>query len=444
MIAPPLVEGRLGVITRVEALPRDPGLPPAYVCYRAHVADTRRFASWSADPVGWGSSLGEHAAAQAAAVGEAVERYCGHVVPTDLRTATARALRAAHPDDRVVSPTDLALFAPEQHGRPGFPFSPASDDLEVPWACGVDALDGRPAWVPAAAVHLDLPQDAPLQPSSYAGIATGTSPTDAQARALLELVERDATAVWWASGASARSIDDAGAVTGLLGPTRLQVTLLEVPSEHALPVVVAVVVDPDDDLVALGAACRAHPWDAAVKALVEALGGLRLARELADPGSETWRSVAAGRTPAHVFLPQRTDRRHLDDVGDRYARLVDLPGLAQLAQDPRYRALALPRLHPERTVRLTELRAGPQDPEHLLEQLAGRGLRPVTVDLTTSDVRAAGLVVVRVVVPGLVGNAPPAYPLLGSPRLLDVPRRLGWDRRPCSTRDLFAHPFPLA
>jgi ribosomal protein S12 methylthiotransferase accessory factor len=59
-------------------------------------------------------------------------------------------------------------------------------------------------------------------------------------------------------------------------------------------------------------------------------------------------------------------------------------------------------------------------------------------------VRLAGLEVVRVVVPGLVGNGPPAYPLRGSRRLLDVPRRLGFDRIPATADDLVADPIPLA
>ena len=53
----------------------------------------------------------------------------------------------------------------------------------------------------------------------------------------------------------------------------------------------------------------------------------------------------------------------------------------------------------------------------LVTHLVDRGYHPITVDVTTPDVAQTGLSVVRVVVPGLYGNAPAAFPYLGGPRM---------------------------
>jgi len=62
----------------------------------------------------------------------------------------------------------------------------------------------------------------------------------------------------------------------------------------------------------------------------------------------------------------------------------------------------------------------------LLDRIANQDLVPLSVDLTTPDIVQTGLSVVRVLIPGLVLNGPPAFPFLGSDRLQAVPSQLGW------------------
>jgi len=59
-------------------------------------------------------------------------------------------------------------------------------------------------------------------------------------------------------------------------------------------------------------------------------------------------------------------------------------------------------------------------------------------------VGAAGLRVVRVIVPRLYGNAAPAFPYLGGRRLYEVPVEQGWVPGPVSETTLVRHPLPLA
>ena len=77
-----------------------------------------------------------------------------------------------------------------------------------------------------------------------------------------------------------------------------------------------------------------------------------------------------------------------------------------------------------------------------LRRLETQGLEAYSVDVTTPDVASVGLSVVRVVVPGLYGNAPAAFPPLGGRRLYEDPVRLGWVPRPIEEDDIVLEPIP--
>lgn len=106
----------------------------------------------------------------------------------------------------------------------------------------------------------------------------------------------------------------------------------------------------------------------------------------------------------------------------------------------------LDRLRPEHSKPFAGLRrVADADPAgQYVRALADHGIRTVSVDVTTEDVRSAGYTVVRVLAAGLVGNAPPAFPLRGSRRFYSVPAQLGWERVPADSSELISHPIPLA
>jgi ribosomal protein S12 methylthiotransferase accessory factor len=451
-----LIDARTGLLTDVRRLPRDPRMPACWVSYSAHVARADRWAPWRPDAFGFGASLGDEQAARAAAIGEAVERYCGNAVPEALAQASWRELDAAGED--ALDPASLALYSQRQYAQPGFPFVPFTRDLRVAWVPGTDLATGGDVWVPATLAYLDYrygPRSAepPVHSLAYSGIAAGPDLISAQRSAIEELLERDACAIWWASGAPAQLIDDDGLVTGRLGPPgdggEPAVRLLRVPSDLGVPVAAAFLEEPGPDghrYLAFGAACRADPAAAAAKALTEALGLLQLTRQLDDPRSGLWRAVALGEIEEHVFFPYQADRRYRELAGDGYRKLADLPPVAQLYLDSRMQGTPLDRLRPRDRVGLDTLPAA--DPGSHLEGYVGslgeRGIRTVAVELTTPDVAAAGLVVVRVVAAGLVGNAPPAFPLHGGRRLYTVPAALGWVPRELDEGSLVTDPIPLA
>ncbi len=448
-----LIDARTGLLSDVRRQPRDPRMPAGWVGYGAHVARTDRWAPWRADGFGFGASFGDEEAARAAAIGEAVERYCGNAVPDVLRSASWREIRAGGED--ALDPEAFALYSQRQYDAAGFPFVPFTRDLVVGWVPGTDLVTGAELWVPASLSYLDYVHGArAAEPAThslvYSGIAAGRDGASARQSALEELLERDACTIWWGSGAPTHELDDDGLITGRLGHPGvggpLRIRLLSIPSEFEVPVVGAFLEQATDDadrrLVAFGSACRADPTAAATKALVEALGLMQLTRQLDDPDGEVWQAIAAGEIESHVFLPYRADRRYRDLAGPEYRALADLPPVAQLYLDPRMQGTPLDRLRPQVTVPLRDV--PPADPDRYVALLAASGVRVAAVELTTPDVAAAGLVVVRVIATGLLGNAPPAFPLRGGRRLYTLPARLGWTERELTEAALESNPIPLA
>lgn len=427
-----LVDARSGVLTSLEPHIRS-DMPTGLVGWAARVADTRNFGGsgslFRADPYGFGASIRNDAAARGAATGEAVERYCGNVVPEDLVRSSASALELA--GSRVVDPAKFALYSEDQYRLPGFPFVPFTSDLNIRWALGHTMDEKVPTYVPAALTYLGYYTgtrrcEPPIASLQYAGIAAGRSRDEAEMSALLELLERDATALWWCGDRSQPAIElsdwerlPAHRQLGDLESQTRSVRVLLLPSPFGIPVATAWIRDDRRGLVALGTACRPTVEAAVSKALVEAYAVLAITIDLADPDGPTWRSVADGTLPAHLYKPFRADRRYRDEFDPQWKDVVDLPTVAQLYLDPTMALAAEEQLFDyTETLSVSEIPdEAPLDLASLVALLTSRGHQPISVDLTTGDISIAGLHVVRVLTPGLYNNAPAAFPLLGGSRL---------------------------
>lgn len=440
----PLTDARTGIVTALERFAPGPDAPAGWVGWSARVGDTRRFADFSADRYGFGAALGDGDRARGAALGEACERYCGNAVPADLVAATRRELTSA--GRRAVDPATVALFSDTQYAAPGFPFPAFTDDTRTLWTTGRDLLTGDAVDVPASMAYLNIDVTArigerPLHPVRYAGIAAGVDVDHAETSAIEELLERDATSIWWASGAPAELL--VGHDLPEIGRSCTQRVLL-VPNEFDVPVVACFVEDVERGIIAFGSSCKADPRAAAEKAVVEAYAMFELTTEVADPGSALWAAHARGDFHAHTFVDFRPDRTYRDAFDPALRDMVDLPTLAQYYLDPRCQGEPLDRLRTHtRTRELDDVPAVLGDARtEYLRRLSTAGMDCLAVDLTTDDVRSAGRTVVRVVVPPLYGNAPAAYPYLGGDRLRTVPVRLGLVDRPLTEDDFYPHPIP--
>ncbi|MGL5857566.1 MAG: YcaO-like family protein [Angustibacter sp.] len=439
-----LVDAECGLVRQVVRTTTPDVLPDRYVSMLADVSDTRTFGLWASDPIALGTTFADPLGARQAAIGEAVERYCGNWIPADLPVASVGELTG----DGVphLGAADLPSFADSQYARPDFPYCRLDDDLPIAWARGRDP-DGATVLAPAALVYLNwrhgsrrrLPATHHL---NYAGIACGQGLADAGERALLEVVERDAVTLWWmargpTTGVHLESVP--GLVRDLAG-CPFDVHLVQVPCSLGLPVLCALVVDQQQDVVAAGTACRPDPAEAARKAVLEALHVWLFTVGLSAPDGPIFQAMDAGTLDRSVYLPFRPDQDYLDLAGPRCAAIRDLGAHSQLWLDRRLHGLLDRITRPAHVVDLERL--APPPPGSVTEVLQENGFRPLLMDLTTPDLAPGPLRVVRSLVPGLLPNTPAAYPYLGMRRLYEEPVRLGWRTTPGTEDDLEYHPLP--
>lgn len=456
----------------IERVTRDhPRIPtvPSCVSYSARLSARPEFASGVVDAVTGGAALGDHDRARAAAVGEAVERYCANAVPAELPLAAHRRLtREGRP---AVDPRAFALYSPAQYAHRGFPFTPMTPDLELAWVPGTDLGDGEEVLVPASLAYVNYLRGphAAEPPTHYpllAGTAAGAGIAQARRAALEEVLERDAVTLWWLSGAPAAALAPApgGPAAAAAGEARaagLRVTFLRIPSTFEVIVAGVFLEDPARRLVAFGSACRATAEEAAAKALTEAVGMHETGLELLDHDGDFWSGVRAGRFGHRPYRPYRGDRTYRDAFRSDLRDVNDVRLHLQLHLDPRTQDARLDRLRAPAAASVPARGPAPGGgpapgdapapgggPDaylpRLTAQLAAQGLRALTVDLTTPEARDAGLHVVRVLVPGLSCNAPAAFPFLGGRRLYEEPVARGWVPGPLTEDALLLDPLPFS
>lgn len=160
-------------------------------------------------------------------------------------------------------------------------------DASVECLIGRRFGNGTPGWVPAD-LCLRVAGSAPATAETRSGYGAGASPAAAALSAVLELVERDAVALWWLGGRAPRAVplettfaDPHGpALADVLSRRERRSWILDITTETAIPTMLAWSTDRSGNDFALGAAARSTPHAAVAGALLE-LTQLEFALQLA-------------------------------------------------------------------------------------------------------------------------------------------------------------------
>jgi ribosomal protein S12 methylthiotransferase accessory factor len=404
-----LVSPITGAVTHLVPMPdRDTELRAVYasgylVCPRGGVPHANVFDKGCA---GKGRSADQ---ARVSALCEALERYSGVYQGDEAR------VRASQDELGAVALTlgELLNFSEAQY-RTRAQHTPRETDLRRSVPEPLDAgtpIDWTPAWslgkrerryVPLAYCYAEAPAESGTAFSGPCsnGVAAGTCLEEAVLQGLLELVERDAAAVWWYNRLARPAIDLDSFADPYFSALRADyarlgwtVWVLDLTHDLGIATCVALAHEPGADRFAIGFGCHLEPRLAVQRALTEL-------NQLFDPTGTRRAPWELDRLPDRAFLfPQR-----------------DIPLVA---------ALRLPRIHG------ADLRA---DIEQCRTRLAEAGLDLVVVDKTRPDI---GLHVAQVIVPGLRHF----WPRFGPGRLYQVPCALGWLPGPLAESAL--NPVPL-
>jgi ribosomal protein S12 methylthiotransferase accessory factor len=379
-----------------------------------------------------GSEHWDRDTAEAAAIGEALERYSGSYVPEErLVVASAEELG---PD--AVDPERFALFSAVQHAAPAFPFRPFRRDTVVSWVDGFGVPGGEHAYLPGQLVYMPwrrrAPDEARIGHATSSGLACGATLEEAVLNGLLELVERDAFMLVWHNRLSLPLLDwsSDAELTRLdrryFAPSGLRYAAVDLSVFLGVPTVLGVVHGAAGRLGALGVGAASAPTVAVAwrKALAEAFSVQRWVRDVALEEPER-----LGRPAAEI---RTFDGHTLYYAGEERARLA---GFLDASVERRDTAEIAP-LEGDDVLALIEA---------VVRRLADRGISAYAVDVTSPDVAAGGLHVVHVLAPELCQlDVVEGARFLGGTRMYEAAHAAGLVPRPLTPADLNPdpHPFP--
>ncbi|MFJ6619240.1 TOMM precursor leader peptide-binding protein [Kitasatospora sp. NPDC091335] len=361
--------------------------------------------------------------ARASALGEAMERHSGVFQGDEARrTASFREL-----GDDAVHPARTLLYSDRQYverarwneKRSMFNTVPERfrEDERIEWSPAWSLTEGRTRWLPTMSLYYGYRHaNGFFAAGDSNGCAAGTSFEDAALQGFLELVERDAVALWWYNRVRRPAVDlDAfgdpyiGQLREVYRGLNREIWALDLTSDFGIPVVGAFSRRTDkpveDVLIAFGA--HLDPHIALTRALTEM-------NQFLGP-------VAGDATG-------RVDYTGADPEQKAWWTSATVAGQPYLLPDP-----AAPAAGPGRWARL----AGPDLAEDLAlarRLVEERGMEFLVLDQTRPDV---GLPVAKVIVPGMRHF----WARFAPGRLYDVPLALGWLDRPTPEEEL--NPVPI-
>jgi bacteriocin biosynthesis cyclodehydratase domain-containing protein len=309
---------------------------------------------------------------------EALERYSG------IFRGDEPLVRASFRDlgGEAVHPNACALYSRRQK-------KPFNERRKTDWAAAWSLSDKRHRYVAAAYCYYGY--EDPFCQADSNGNAAGSSLEDAILQGLLELVERDAVALWWYSRARrpAAALETAyfEAIAREYAAAGRRISLLDLTTDLEIPAVAALSQGRDADDCIFGFGAHPDPAIAATRAVTEMNQPFALSR---GQRRAPWTSPLSDRSflEPDPSLPVRTRNGRSFSGGD--------------------------------------LRA---DVMACVNVLRRNGLETLVLDQTREEI---GLPVVKVIVPGLRHFRP----RFGPGRLYDVPPRLGWIERPLEESEL--------
>lgn len=414
-----LVSPVTGIVPMLEPSPGAPEFATTYVSGRNLAMRDNGLAGLRSLSGGKGLTDAE---ARTSALCEAVERYSGTRHGDEpVVVDTLRAL-----GDEAIHPNSCQLYAERQFrerdrwNRSGSPFhhvpEPFDENRPVEWAPVWSLTERRRRLLPTSMLYFPAGAPAPHGPLADSnGNAAGSSPEDALLQGFLELVERDAVALWWYNRTRQPAVDLDAFDEPYIGRLRAgyrklgrKLWALDLTSDFGIPAMVALsrrTGGPTEDIV-FGFGAHFDPAIALRRALTE-MGQL---------------------LPAVGACRPEEGYRIKDPLPVRWWREATLANQPYLAPDPATR----PRTpghwpYAARTDLLDDVRA-------VTELVRAKGLDLLVLDQTRPDI---GMPVVKVVVPGLRHF----WARYAPGRLFDVPVALGRLAGPTPYEQL--NPIPL-
>lgn len=419
-----LIDKKLGPIKEVNRLNNLIEEPKDLAIYSAVVNDISLYLNWRPDLVGSGTSFSEKVAFNAA-VGELVERYCGNFVPNELYKKNIAEMN----NENFLNPNIMYQFTKDQFNTKGFPFSVYENDEEIEWVYGMSLTENKKYWIPAEFVFLNYSlyrkKIYKQRPILLSGIAAGVGITNATISALLEIIERDTTMLWWIGRQSQLNIivnKNSRVYKKILQSLHnsLKIEWYLLPSDFEVYTVACLLEDFKNHIYTVGFATRFDAELSLEKSAAEAFQLRRFSLDLLNIESPIWNN------PKYQSIlglkKYREDRKYSQSFASDWSNMTSLLHNVQYFLDKSAWENTRKRFISKKFIELKKLRLikTPNKINYLINEFKQNKISAYLVDVTTDDIRQTGLKVVRVISPEACPNMPTAYPMLANKRLLKV------------------------
>lgn len=361
--------------------------------------------------------------AKVSCLAEAIERYSCVFRGIEWR----KKARFSDFDKGAIHPTLLLNFSSRQYAQreswnernPGFNWvpEPFDDSKEIEWTPNWSLTKHEIRWLPTAYCYFSYPheKDHEFCRGDSNGCASGNNLEEAILQGFLELVERDAMALFWynrlrRSAICLESFNDAflKRMEIFYRSKGRSLIALDITSDLGIPVVAAISWKNDGSAIIIGLGAHLD-FAIAVSRAVSELNQML-------PVAEAWDESKVGSSANLIDDPQFTEWMRDINIGNQ-PYFLPADGAYRIASE-------YPK--PQRADLLDDIEA-------CVQLLAKHNLEMIVLNLTRSDINFS---TVRVTVPGLRHF----WARFAAGRLYDVPLKLGWLPRKLEETELNSIP----
>lgn len=370
-----------------------------------------------------------HIEAKEKCLGEAIERYCWYYAgywAERIHTSFNKI------KEKAIPPENYALFSNAQYAKKGFPFIPFRENTHLDWVKGVRFEDQKPLYVPSQFCFPIKNGKSRICYYTTTGLACSDNYFKAIYTSICEVIERDAFMLMWLNKMKPQLIEikwressRIKTIIEFLKISRYRCLIFRLKNEINIPVFMTMMVNKEkgSPYVALGMACDLDVAKAIRKSLLESLHNLNFL---------LW---AQHNNISIKWKEGKTTLKNFDDHALLYANPQMNRRLSFILNAP----------HSKENIISHDLEEDFDYKEvshKLMDRIAENGYQVVTVDLTPHEVKNMGLHVIKALIPGFIDLGFNGYNCLGTKRIIEIPQKLGFDKKNRIKLNTFPHPFP--
>ena len=380
------------------------------------------------DKISTGYSFDEDKAIKSA-IGEGVERYCGNHVPDDLLKASV--VEMLERGYNFLNPKEFLQFTKEQLEKINTYFG-VDKSVLVEWVPMINLVKDENCYLPADVVYVDYRSYQKNKkvkgnrlPILFSGLSAGSTVNYAIINSLLEIIERDATMLWWIGRKPAKEliIDSKDRLSDVINESEtkgIALKFLLLSTEFSVYTVACVLNDYENKFVTVGFSCHFNIKQASEKALMEAYQLRMFSFNLSDPKGFIWKENYQDMFGVKDF---QRDRNYTKVYNKDYSDMISLLQNTQFFLDTVAYGEVMSFFNTTSYQNISEYLdinsslTESEQQKFLIKEFRDKKIDVFMANITTSDIEVAGMSVVRCIAPKMLANMPTAFPLLGNKRL---------------------------